>query len=377
MMAAYESDVRGSWKLWVGAALCALVLAGCGGGGDGGSTPAPTVSILDSFGQQVGSDAGIGDGDSGADGTAGEGKAIVGGVVQVTDATGKTASATTDAQGYYRVKVTGFKEPFVAKVTAPGGKVYHSLNIKPVKVNGFITINLSGLTDKIASDVARAGGQQGASQLTPQIVAGHSADITNSLNSLRSQLAAVISAAGLDPASYDPLSAPFRPNHTGYDFVLDNTVVVVAADGSTQVSVSPNFNPGGSTGLQGTWHLTVEVGSQSVDAANVQGSSIPSAEKLAQATVASAGQVFVTAYSGYTVSVNGNQVHVTGSNTDLTIVINSFSFSNYQGCGTCGVGTQVSYIMNMNFTQSGTLNGQTVPSTTSSAVTTFRYQRVS
>ena len=115
---------------WVAAVAC-LVLAGCGGGGGDVAVP-QSVQILDSFGNVVaaGGADGVGPGDSGGDGTAGDGAPIVGGVVTVTDSTGKSVSATTDAQGYYRVKLTGFTPPFVVKVARPDGKVRHSLSVK-------------------------------------------------------------------------------------------------------------------------------------------------------------------------------------------------------------------------------------------------------
>ena len=232
-----------SWKTWLAAAGAALALIGCGGGGDGGggATTPGSVVILDSFGQVVaaGGSDGVGGGDSGADGTAGEGAAIVGGRVQVTDTNGKTVAAITDAQGYYRVKVTGFAPPFVVTVTKVDGKVLRSLSVAPLKVNGFVTVNISGLTDKVASDVAIAGGKKGAADLTPQIVAANTSAITVSINNLRTQLSSVITAAGLAVATFDPIGVPFRPDHKGYDFVLENVKVVIAADGSTQVTVTP------------------------------------------------------------------------------------------------------------------------------------------
>lgn len=233
------------WKTWLSAACAALALIGCGGGGGGygggaATAPGPAV-ILDSFGQVVaaGGSDGVGDGDSGADGTAGEGAAIVGGRVQVTDTYGKTATATTDAQGYYRVKVTGFAPPFVVTVTKVDGKVLRSLSVAPLKVNGFVTVNISGLTDKVASDVAIAGGKKGAADLSPQIVAANPSAITVSISNLRTQLSSVITTAGLTVATFDPIAVPFRPDHKGYDNVLENVTVGVAADGSTQVTVTP------------------------------------------------------------------------------------------------------------------------------------------
>lgn len=223
-------------RTWLAAAFATLMLLGCGGGGSGDGGGGSTVAILDSFGQAVDAgNGGVGSGDSGADGTAGEGKPIVGARVEVTDATGKTVSGTTDAQGYYRVKVTSFTPPFVAKVTKSDGKVLHSLSVAALKVNGFMTLNLSGLTDKVASDVAVAAGKKGAADLTPQIVAANPSAVSQAVSNLASQLSSVIIAAGLNPSTFDPIGAPFRPNLTGYDFVLENVKVVVAADGSTQV----------------------------------------------------------------------------------------------------------------------------------------------
>src|SRR5688500_1449267 len=98
----------GSWAAVAAAALASMLVAGCGGSDGGGTAPTPEqVVILDSVGRDVNANggdgsSGVGTGDSGADGTAGEGAGIVGAKVEVTDVNGKTVSATTDAEGYYR-----------------------------------------------------------------------------------------------------------------------------------------------------------------------------------------------------------------------------------------------------------------------------------
>jgi hypothetical protein len=373
------------WKMSLGgcrallaATTMALFLAACGGGGGG---DAGSAAILDSFGQPVGSDAGIGDGDSGADGTAGEGKPIVGGTVLITDATGKTASATTNAQGYYRVEVTGFKAPFVAKVTAPGGKVYHSLNVKEVVRNGFITINISGLTDVVASDVAKAGGKSGAADLTPAIVSANGAAMTASIKKLQDQLAAVIRDAGIDPATFDPIAVPFKADHTGYDKVLDNVVVTIQPDGSTGVAISPTFpgTGGGTPGtLTGTWEMKLNFDGQTFVAGQIPGSSVPTQTMLSQLnTEMLVGQLTAAEVAqGMTVSGSGNTFTLTGPNTNYTFTINSFSFTNYQGCGTCGVGSSVTYTVTFNITEGGLLEGVQEPQTTTDGSYSFTYTRV-
>lgn len=374
------------------AAVSCLVLAGCGGGGDGGggtgtgTNPTAAVQILDSFGQVVvaGGADGVGPGDSGGDGTAGDGAAIVGGVVVLTDSTGKSVSATTDALGYYRAKLTGFTPPLVAKVTKPDGKVLHSLSVKTLKVNGFITVNITGLTDKVASDVARAGGKNGAADLTPQIVSSNVAVINQSVSGLGAAISTALAAAGVDANSFDPLAAPFRPDHTGYDFVLDHVVVVVAADGSTQVTVSPSLAPA----LAGNWRLSVISDGITIDTGVVAaGKDVPTAQNVSQmvpanfstaltAAVAGTQAGQTTPFGAFTISVNGTTITVTGPGTNYSINIINFSVSNYQSCGACGVGSQVSFVLNATITDGGVLNGFQVPTTTESGSATVQWVRV-
>jgi hypothetical protein len=189
--------------------------------------------MVDSFG----GDGGAADGGASGDGSAGDGAPIVGGLVKVVDTTGKQATATTDFQGYFRVKLTGMVPPLVASVTRPDGVVRHSIFTRPLKINGYVFIAITGLTDKIASDVARAAGFPGATALTPAMVAANLGVIDESLNGLRTDpvVAAAVLMAGLDPATFDPLYTPFRPDHTGYDLVLDNVVVGTDETGATVV----------------------------------------------------------------------------------------------------------------------------------------------
>ncbi len=144
--------------------LTVFMLASCGGGGGGGPVPTitpvgaagctpPQVQVgnactdpatakilasLDSLGRQVpesfwsggdsgGGDSGGGSGDGGgADGSAGDGAPIANAPVVLTDKNGRTATTTTDALGYYRIKLTGFTPPFVVKVTRADGTVWYA-----------------------------------------------------------------------------------------------------------------------------------------------------------------------------------------------------------------------------------------------------------
>lgn len=358
------------WRQALAAAFVAVSLVACGGGGDGGS---PAL-MQDSFGRAVTAESGFAAGDAGLDGTAAQGLAIAGGTVTVTDAGGRTATTTTDAQGYFRVKITGFTAPFVVKVTTAAGRTFYSFGVQPARANGFVTVNVSTLTDKLSADVARARGVPGAAQLTPQLLVGGDTAIANALAALRAQLDAVIRAAGLDPASFNPLNVPFVADHTGYDKVLDRVVVTVASDGSAVVTVTPD-----TSGYAGTWNLTVLAEGQSLPGGPVPGAAVPTAEMLALIDMAAVRQQLVGGYSqgGYTVSGNGSTVTITGPNTNFRMTINSFAFSGYQGCGACGIGSVVSYRLVASVTAGGTLDGQSVPTSTQDVSMTFRYVRAS
>ena len=376
-----QLQASSTWRVWVATALAGAALMGCGGGGGGGTTTTTTpttTTIVDSFGVAV--ESGFGGGDSGGDGTAGDGAAIPNSPVLLTDSTGKTATATTNAQGYYRMKLTGFTPPFVVKVNKPDGSTRTSLSTAALKPNGFITINITGLTEKVASDVAIAGGKKGASELTPAIVAANSSVIQASINNLKTQLASVITAAGVNLATFDPISVPFKTDSTGYDKVLDLVKVTVAADGSTVVTpVATTTTTNTTSGFSGNWRLTVSADSiPSFDAGLVPGSSVLTQAALANMTAEAAASAVIpsrTSAAGYTVTSNGTTATMTGPNTNLTIRINTFSPANFVQTGTGAVGSRVSYTLNASYTYNGTLDGTAFNNTTFSTSIGYTFVR--
>ncbi|MEO5671213.1 MAG: hypothetical protein ABIR26_11025 [Ramlibacter sp.] len=337
----------------------AIFLASCGGGGSGdavtggsagpggpGGTTNPTTPttpepvptpILDSFGQVV---QGMQPGDSGVDGTAAAGSALAGAPVTVGDAAGKSVSGVTDAQGYYRLRVTGFTPPLVARVTRPDGKLLFSLSNQPLKSNGFIALNITALTDKVASDVARSGGALRASELTPKIVAEHGGAIVESVDKLRTELAPVIAAAGISANNFDPLAAPFRPDHTGYDFILDNVSLAYAGDGATQVAIAAAFM------LPGRWDLTIAGADRGGTLSGVPGVSIPkdaaTAGDWCKIGYTQALLVGAIPLSGTPVATpppcNLNNVVIVA---DGRSTVYAFDIQSYQGCGRCEAGSRI------------------------------------
>lgn len=241
--------------IWV-STLAAVALAGCGGDGGGGTTPPPPdppppppvacEPIIDSSGTPVPcSDAlwvggGDGAGAAGADGTAGDGEPLVGATIRLTDATGRTATAVTNALGYYRMNVTGMTAPFTLMLTTADGKPYHhGYTLATPKARGFITINISGLTDKLCSDMAVLAGKSGAGELTPALLAANPSAASAAIRNLATTLKSQIEAAGLSTSSFDPVTTFFRPDRTGLDLVLETTAVYIDSSGATQVVPKP------------------------------------------------------------------------------------------------------------------------------------------
>lgn len=252
----------------------AALLSACGGGGGGETsapTPAPTpkvtlAAMIDSFGRIVPeSDFGGDDGGaSGGDGTAGDGAGIPNASVRIVDAVGRSIAGVTNADGYFRLRIDGFTPPFVASVTRANGQVLYSPSVTPVKVRGFVTINITGLTDKLASDVAIAAGRTGASQLTPSILAANTTTLQAAKVSLNTQLAAILQDAGLNAATFDPVTLAFKPDLTGHDKVLESVVVTVNASGATVVV--PKYSISGTiSGLGNRTGLSLGLGTETLN----------------------------------------------------------------------------------------------------------------
>ncbi|HEX7888708.1 MAG TPA: hypothetical protein VF522_05045 [Ramlibacter sp.] len=130
--------------------------------------------------------------------------------------------------------------------------------------------------------------------------------------------------------------------------------------------------------FQGTWQLTVSVdtGPESPPVA-VDASAVPTSLQVARFTTSAIAQLVArTNFQGKVVSQSGTTITVTDPDTNYVLVIDSIAASNYQDCGTCQVGTVVSFNVVVNFTESGTFDGATVPANTDVMTLRFRYTRV-
>lgn len=197
-----------------GIGLSAL-LSACGGGGgpaaDPGSVQLPLM--FDSRGQQV-PEADFGRGDplaAGADGVAFDVAPVANAEVTLSDNGGSTRRATTDAAGYYRFDIKNLQLPFIVKLRRADGSFWYSVGSGPAVTRGFVTINVNGLTDKTLGYVADAISSitGAASGVTPAFM--NDRFLVPAKARLRTGLAVPLANAGLDAASYDPVSASPAP----------------------------------------------------------------------------------------------------------------------------------------------------------------------
>ena len=122
------------------------------------------------------------------------------------------------------------------------------------------------------------------------------------------------------------------------------------------------ISPGGST-LQGTWSRTITYDGTQSPSVSVAAASVPLESDVAAFTTANVALLLVNLYPGKDVTPNGSTLTFSDSDTNLTLVVNSFVASNYVDCGTCTVGTFVTFTITANITENGTLDGQGISRT--------------
>lgn len=280
-----NSRINAAWRLSLAplALALGLLLVSCGGGG----APAPVVCqpFVDSFGRSVtcaemnaldganlayldtGGDGGVGDG--AGDGGAGDGAPIANATLRFTDINGKVVTTTTDATGYYRISLRGLKAPLVATVVRDA-KPWKSMLVQDIvrapANRNFYTINLTGLTDMVASEVAKKAGLSKTDDITPAAVASQKTQVPGIITAINNSISAQISAAGLDPNTFNPLSTPFHPVATdSYDKLSESVVVFRNAAGFTEVAPKYSYSVGGSiTGLGSANGLVLSNGSETL-----------------------------------------------------------------------------------------------------------------
>ena len=197
--------------------------------------------MIDSLGNAV-VESSFGGGDSGAaggDGSAGDGAPIANAPVTITDANGKTVTTTTDALGYYRVSLKCMTAPFIAKVIRPDGTAWYSASTTSPIQRGFVTMNITGLTDKTVGYVADAANiVGGAEKVTPAILASNSFSFVTAKDKIAIGLSPLLTSTGLNPATFDPVVTPYKAVITDkYDQLLEQLILNKNAERGNTVAV--------------------------------------------------------------------------------------------------------------------------------------------
>lgn len=238
-----------------------LALVACGGGGGGSSTSTPMV---DSYGvtQSSSFDGGVSSA-AGINGAAADGTVLANAPITITDSAGHSVSATTNSNGIYHARIDGFVPPLVGVVTKPDGSRWFSPGTSAPVARSFIVLNLTGLTDKLASDVVSAAGQSGSSRLTPTLLAANSTALAQAKANLNSNLSSQITAAGLSTSTFDPVSTLLTNTNTGYDQLLNGLAISNTA--STPTVIGTRYSLGGSiSGLGSASGLSLKNGNDTV-----------------------------------------------------------------------------------------------------------------
>ncbi|WP_233827696.1 cell wall anchor protein [Paraburkholderia sp. ZP32-5] len=203
-------------------ALCAAAtaaLTACGGGSSGGSTNGSADTPPASA--------------SSMGGTVAIGNALVGASVIVTDAIGKTVTATSGSNGSYTVPIIGMTAPFVIMATDPSGAtgtLYSVVASSVTNNDAPVTANVTPLTTAIAALLTANGNPITLTQNGGLSVVTSSA-VTTAVTTLDTALAPILKANGLPTMSFDPVGGAFTPSQTGADAVIDSVSVTPSASG--------------------------------------------------------------------------------------------------------------------------------------------------
>ncbi len=312
-----------------------------------------------------GGGTGDGSGDGGADGSAGDGAPIANTVLRFTDINGKQVTTTTDARGYFRISLRGLKAPLLASVQRDN-KPWQSLLITDIvrapANRRFYTLNLTGLTDVVASELAKRDGLVNPQALTPAALVRQKAQVPAIIAAIKNTIREQIEAAGLDFSTFDPLNTPFEAVLSDkYDVLLERLIIDKDPVGGFSVVApryginpqSPTMLPGGSLDFSTNFTATFAVvggaanglltaagpGNTTYIAPATPGIYRIVATSTANAANRATATVTVSAGAGFRVS--GTPRIAPNTSTQLTALFNDMSTSatwTIEGnCGTCSV----------------------------------------
>ncbi len=222
--------------LALAAAALTLGVTACGGGDD---TPAPAAGLAASTTVTI-------------TGVAATGAPIKGGKVNAVNAAGKTATASTAADGSYSISVAA-GAPYALNITDAAGKVWYSYapdagvaNITPLSTLALSKAN----ANKPLSALYDAWGTAPLS----------SDAVLNAAKLLNANFQSQLTAKGVDYTKFNVFDSTFAANGAGYDAVLDSVRVQFSctATSCTESVTSSAGSTAGSTVV--TWNGNLATG---------------------------------------------------------------------------------------------------------------------
>jgi hypothetical protein len=222
-------------------------------------------------------------------GVAASGAPMADATIVLTDSTGKTATATADANGAFTLDASGLVAPFVVVATGTVGEAVVSLVSMQASASSS-TVNVTPITNAIAATLAPDG--------DPLALASNPATITASAlgaseAALRLVLGPLMAATG---ASGNLISGTFTADGTGLDQLLDQVKVDVKPGGL--VEMSSLAGEGGSVPVSLVFDATGALPT-AADAAKLPAPA-PGADVVGIGTFASVGAAFNRCFAGTT-----------------------------------------------------------------------------
>jgi hypothetical protein len=227
--------------------LLVLILAACGGSGNGGVSNSTTLK-----------------------GTVATGAPLGSGTVTVLDSDGKSVTATTDSNGLYSVNVESLKPPMIIQFSgySATGVPIKLYSLIEKKNNGSsITANITPITDAMLTLIS---GESGSNfYISPDFskINSNSIETTNIL--LKNNLNTLMTATNTS-SNFDFIKSEFSANKIGFDMLLElvqaNTMPSKSSGGSNSIMISGKL-------ASGSIEITPPIGGISNGgAANINGS---------------------------------------------------------------------------------------------------------
>jgi hypothetical protein len=172
----------------------------------------------------VGSVISVGPGITGV--AAAAGGPISSATVTLADAAGHRASAVSAADGSFSISTAGLTPPFLLSVASGGTTLYSFARGSDIaNLNPYTTIALQAYYSALGTTVSAAFGAPGGASSYPD-----RSQLALLVHPFQSALQPYLAAAGVaQAASFNPFRTPFVANHTGFDTVLDRTVLGAGA----------------------------------------------------------------------------------------------------------------------------------------------------